>query len=104
MNLIDGGTAAQFLGGVPEHLLIGRAVIKPSASTIYHCDHVRCVLSDELEQLVPLSKLATDTLKLKVLVHLVDVKQQNECSQHANPFSEISPVGSSGFGMVAEKG
>src|SRR6267154_2556730 len=103
MNLIDGGAAAQFLRRVPKHLLISRAVVEPAAFTIHHCDHVGCVLSDELEQLVTLRKLTPDSLKLQVLVHRVDVEQQNESSQSSNPFSEISPVGSVGFGMVAEE-
>ena len=53
--------------------------------------------------MVALRKPSPDSLKLQVLVHRVDVKQQNECSQSANPFSEISPVGSAGFGMIAEE-
>src|SRR5579863_4106238 len=104
MNLLDGGSAAQFLGGISEHFLIGRTVIEPTARAIDHRDHVRCILTDELKQLVTLSKLAPDSLELQVLVHRIDVEQQNEGRQPANPFPEISPVGSRGFGVLAEEG
>src|SRR5256885_5364067 len=102
MDLINRGAVAQFCGCIAENSFIGRAVIKPAAFTVHYGDHVGCILSDELKQLVTIRKLSPDSLKLKVLVHRVEIEQQNESSQAANPFSGISPVASGGFGMLAE--
>ena len=102
MDLIDRGAGAQFCGCIAENSFIGGAVVEPAAFTVYYRDHVSCVLSDELKQLVTIRKLSPDSLKLKVLVHRVEIEQQNEGSKAANPFSGISPVGSGGLGMLAE--
>src|SRR6266566_4938310 len=82
MDLIDRGAVAQFCGCIAENSFIGWAVVEPAAFTIH--------------------KLSPDSLKLKVLVHRVEIEQQNEGCKAANPFSGISPVGSGGLGMLAE--
>src|SRR5438874_11794878 len=102
MDLIDRGAVAQFCGCIAENSFIGRAVVEPAAFTIHYRDHVGCVIGDKLEQLVTMRKLSPDSLKLKVLVHRVEIEQQNEGCKAANPFSGISPAGSGGLGILAE--
>ena len=79
MDLIDRGAVAQFCGCIAENSFIGRAVVEPAVFTIHYRDHVGCVFSNELKQLVPLDQLPPDSLQLQVLVHRVEIEQQNEC-------------------------
>ena len=92
MNLLDRRGRLQFLRGVPEYVLVCRAVVNALSGAVHHRNHVRRVLGDQLKQLVALGHTAPHALQLQMLVESVNVKQQDHAGQSADPFLEVSPV------------
>ena len=85
-------------------MLIGRTVVDSLTRAVDHCNHVSRIFGDELKELVALRQLPPGSLQLQVLIQRVNVEQQNDASQSADPFFEISPVTALGLGMQLEEG
>ena len=97
MNLLDGRSVFQLLGRIPKDLLIGRAVVQPTAIAVDERDHVGGIFTDELKKLIALCQLASNAVELQVLIDRVNIEEQNQCCQPTYPFPEIEPVRSVGL-------
>ena len=60
--------------------------------SIDYGDHVRGVFADELKESITLGQLAANPLELQVLIDSVDIKQQDQRGQPANPLLQVQKV------------
>ena len=74
MDLLHRRSGLKVFRGISEYLFIGRTVVEAVAITVDERDHIGRVFADQLKQLIPLSQLASNAVKLHVLVDGIEIE------------------------------
>src|SRR2546427_478171 len=81
MNLLESRRSLKFLRRISQHFLIGEAVVNPLPVHVHDGDHVCCILTDQVKELLSFHQLTADPVDQKMLIDRVEVEEENQAHQ-----------------------